>query len=410
MATVHELSAAVPQLHTLAQRSSEGLDGRIYLLDMSAPATSDPWESWVSTAPQRLIAALRGGAGVDESAVVVLIRKADNGHSWLSGTTEAAVEALRGAVGSVALERARHGLRCNIVVISPTTADSDVTEVLRYLLDTARSGYCTATTVRLTKTGIKQITERRDNRPMRALVTGASGGIGREAAELFIQAGYRVLLTDVDGDGLARAAGQLGADYHAADMMRPADIGRLFELPFFEPGLDALVSCHGVQAAGPLEKLDEAIIRKSMTINATSVMMLLREARGALALAAPSRVAVVSSHAGIQAEALQTAYCAAKFAVKGLVLGIGDLFADQDTSVNVLCPGYVDTEMLRQVFERFSAARGEADSAAVIAERKAGVPVGRFGTAAEMAAALLVLCRLNATGVTLIPTGGIGFL
>ena len=120
------------------------------------------------------------------------------------------------------------------------------------------------------------------------------------------------------------------------------------------------------------------------------------------------RIVNVASTAGLKGYAYVSAYCAAKHALIGLTRALAAETATRGVTVNAVCPGYTDTELVRESIERVAAKTGRARSD-VLAEYQKDAPIGRLIQPEEVAAAVLYLCSPQAaavTGTTIAVAGG----
>jgi NAD(P)-dependent dehydrogenase (short-subunit alcohol dehydrogenase family) len=129
---------------------------------------------------------------------------------------------------------------------------------------------------------------------------------------------------------------------------------------------------------------------------------------GGMVTRGSGRVIAIASTAGLKGYGYVSAYCAAKHAVVGLVRSLAIETAKTGVTVNAVCPGFTDTEIMREAVAKISAKSGRspAESAASILQ---GTPLGRFVEPKEVAAAVLYLCSPEAsavTGTTLVVAGG----
>lgn len=241
-----------------------------------------------------------------------------------------------------------------------------------------------------------------------AFVTGAAGGIGRATALAFARAGARVALADLSGDGLnetARLIDAAGGEALtlACDVTREDDIQAAVDRTVERFGsLDAAFNNAGVeqpvQAAADTAKGDwDRILGVSLTgaflcTRAQIRQMLQQDGGGA--------IVNVSSGAGVKGFKGQAAYAAAKHGIIGFTRSAALDHAAQGIRVNAVCPGIIDTGMIR----RFGDTRPGGREGLIADE-----PVGRLGTPEEIASAVLWLCSTDAaftTGTALVVDGG----
>jgi len=241
------------------------------------------------------------------------------------------------------------------------------------------------------------------------LVTGAGSGIGRATALAFAREGASVAAADVSlpkakavvaeataGGGRARAV--------ACDVSSPDDCARAVrETESLLGPLDVLVNNAGVGASGTVLTTDEATWDRLTRVNVKGTYLM---SRAALAVMVPRRRGVIvnaGSIAGIRAVADRAAYVTTKFAVVGLTKAMALDHVSDGIRVNAVCPG---TTMTPWIDERLAEA---PDPKAAMAALVARQPMGRLGSAEEMAAAYLFLASDESaftTGSTLVVDGG----
>jgi NAD(P)-dependent dehydrogenase (short-subunit alcohol dehydrogenase family) len=171
-----------------------------------------------------------------------------------------------------------------------------------------------------------------------AVVTGASRGIGRAIATMLTSAGARVL-------GCARHA---TGEVVACDVTRAADVDRFAAdvLHRFGPP-DLLVNNAGVVARARLEETALESWAAVVDSNLTGTFLVTRAFLGAMRAKGGGRIVNVASISGRQGTAGLTAYCAAKHGVVGLTRALAQEVRAEGIAVNAVCPGSVDTDMLR---------------------------------------------------------------
>lgn len=219
---------------------------------------------------------------------------------------------------------------------------------------------------------------------MTSLVTGANGAIGRATVRLLAEAGERVIAHDLR---LPRTESPLVHPV-MGDLLSPQGIEEL-RAAIDGDGLRCVVAAHGVAGAGALRDLTTGFVRTVVDVNFASVTALFTATRAALE-SARGRFVAVSSQAGLLGEANNSAYSAAKFALIGWAREVDT----PGVSIHVLCPGCTESPLLynaQEGFARASGAETEEQVAAFIAARAAQIPIGRFATAEETAAAAVYL-------------------
>ena len=243
-----------------------------------------------------------------------------------------------------------------------------------------------------------------------AVITGAATGIGRASALRFAAEGARLVLADVDeATGRAVAAeierrGQT-ARFVAADVARRADNERVIDVCVSEYGsLDILFCNAGITLPKRLTDTTDDEIGRLLAVNVLGPIQAARHAIDIM-LAQPTGgcILVTASKTGLVAQTDSPVYCASKGAVVLLAKALALDYAQRGIRVNALCPGIVDTPMLRT----FAASRPDPDAA--WREYSRAQPMGRLATADECADAALWLVSAESsfvTGVALPVDGG----
>src|SRR5438105_6732664 len=234
-----------------------------------------------------------------------------------------------------------------------------------------------------------------------AVITGASTGIGRASALRFAQEGARLVLADVqdaEGEALAQVITQSGgaACFVHADVGRRADNERMIDACVARYGrLDILFCNAGINLPKLLVDSSDEEIDGLLAVNVKgplyaarhAIPIMLRQPEGGVLL-------FTASKTGLVAQTDSPVYCASKGAVVLLAKALALDYATRGIRVNALCPGIIDTPMLR----RFADAM--PDPAAAWTEYRAAQPMRRLGTPEESAAAALWLVSPAAGFVT----------
>lgn len=237
------------------------------------------------------------------------------------------------------------------------------------------------------------------------LISGAASGIGRAIALRFAAAGARLALLDVNGDALAELAqalpGSLALRCDVADHDAVArTIGRATETL---GGLDGVVNAAGVDLIRDFASMTPAEWHRVIAINLTGTMSVCHAAVDALARNPGATIVNLASGAGLQPLTHRTAYCASKAGLIMFSKALALELAPRNIRVNVVCPGAIDTPMLRAGFE---AADDPSGMQEMVRTRAALQRIGQPDDIASAALFLTSTASAFATGSTLVVDGG----
>ena len=184
------------------------------------------------------------------------------------------------------------------------------------------------------------------------IVTGASRGIGRAIALRLAGAGARMGLMARNGDALAALAAELGGPARAAwatcDVADSAQVNAAAASLRAALGpADILVNNAGIVLRAPVFTIDDASWRRMMAVNLDGPFFVTRAFADDL-IARCGRIINIASIAGRQGTPLLAAYCTAKHGVVGLTRALAEELRSARVAVNAICPGSVDTDMLRE--------------------------------------------------------------
>ena len=244
-----------------------------------------------------------------------------------------------------------------------------------------------------------------------ALITGGTSGIGRAGAELFCREGADVIIGALEDDGteevISRLQGEGPKDvvFIPTDVSRPAEVERLVESAVERFGrLDVAYSNAGLQETGPATETSDEVWSRVIDVNLTGQFYVARKALPALMRTGSGSLIFTASDLGLVGARDSVAYCAAKGGVVNMARAIAVDSTPHGVRVNCLCPGPVDTPMIRRWF-----AEAE-DPEALEATQVEPVLVGRFAEPKEIAAAALFLASDESsfmTGANLVVDGGV---
>ena len=215
----------------------------------------------------------------------------------------------------------------------------------------------------------------------RALVTGATGGIGRVVVEKLRAEGVRVAAADLAPDSVEAEASLPGDlnDPAYCDGLPGAAAAAL-------GGLDIVVNNAGVIRRGVITEASDEDLALSLAVNVEAPVRICRAAIRIMAAASGGAIVNVASCWGLRPGPKHPLYCATKAALASLTQCLGRDHAHEGIRVNAVCPNEVDTPMLRSGF----AARGlDPDQAVATLERT--VPIGRIAQPEEIADVILFL-------------------
>jgi NAD(P)-dependent dehydrogenase (short-subunit alcohol dehydrogenase family) len=239
-----------------------------------------------------------------------------------------------------------------------------------------------------------------------AVITGAAGGMGREAAMLFSSEGASVCVADVSREQGEAVAGECReAFFQEVDVADPASVEAMYAATAERyGGIDVLYNNAGIMPpddASVLETEPDAWDRV-MNVNAKGVYLCCKHGiPHLLERGGGSVINVASFVALVGAATSQIAYTASKGAVLSLTRELAVEFARQDVRVNALCPGPVETPLLLRLFE---------DDPAAYERRRIHLPMGRLAKAREIANGALFLASDESsyvTGTTFLVDGGL---
>jgi 2,3-dihydro-2,3-dihydroxybenzoate dehydrogenase len=234
------------------------------------------------------------------------------------------------------------------------------------------------------------------------IVTGAAKGIGEGVARTLHAAGVRLALGDVDEQGLAALAADLGGDV----MTAPLDVtnGAVVEAFVAEAEkrlgpVDRLAHVVGIQKFGSIAEMPEADFDAMMAVNVKGAFLTVQAVAKRMIPRQRGAIVVIASTAARTPRIKQGGYCASKAAVAQLMCVAGLELAPHDIRVNCVSPGVTDTGMVQRLMSTMSntdvVTRGDLDAFRV------GVPLGRVARSEEIADVVAFLLSDQASYLTM---------
>ena len=215
-----------------------------------------------------------------------------------------------------------------------------------------------------------------------AVITGGARGMGAATADLFVQAGAQVVITDIDttdGNAMAASIGQ-ACTFWRQDVTSQTDWSELMDFVETTYGaLDVLVNNAGIFRVLATEDTDIETWNRLVAVNQTGTFLGIQSAVQVMKrIGTRGSIINLSSIAGLAATPRAPAYAATKWAVRGLTKSAAVEFASLGIRVNSVHPGLIDTRMMQELDQTPE-------------ERDARVPLGRQGTVEEIAKLILFL-------------------
>ena len=246
---------------------------------------------------------------------------------------------------------------------------------------------------------------RENSKEVHALVTGAASGIGRAIAIRLAEKGYVAAVADIRSDMLNETADIIREAEGKvisvnADVSSEAEVRHMInEITSVSGGIDVLVNNAGVGSAGFIENVTDDDIERVFGVNLIGLMRVTRAAAPYLKCSERGRIINISSVEGIRGSGLLPVYSAAKAGVIGLTRANAVELARFKITVNAICPGPIQTDMLAPMLaeERFRE------------KMIKGIPMRRLGVPEDVAGAAAFFASEEAsfiTGNVLVIDGG----
>ena len=237
-------------------------------------------------------------------------------------------------------------------------------------------------------------------RSTHALVTGGGRGIGREIASTLARAGATVTVLGRRRAALDEAVASGAAHFaEAADVADQAAVSTAIAAAVARQPIDILVANAGIAESVPFAKSDAALFQRMIDVNLMGVVYAIQAVLPSMKDRPYGRIVAIASTAGLKGYAYVGAYSAAKHAVVGLVRSLALELASSPITVNAVCPGFTDTDLVAASIDNIVKKTGRTREQAR-AELAKHNPQGRLVTPKEVADTVLWLCSEGAGAIT----------
>jgi NAD(P)-dependent dehydrogenase (short-subunit alcohol dehydrogenase family) len=240
-----------------------------------------------------------------------------------------------------------------------------------------------------------------------AVVTGGGSGIGAAIAKTLADAGAQVTLMGRNADKLQDKAMELGAVYQVVDVTDRDQVAAAFFAAAEQIGkINILINNAGAAEAAPFGKMEDELWDATIAVNLTGVYNCTKAAIGGMVDAGSGRIVNIASTAALTGYAYVSAYCAAKHGVIGLTRALALEYARKGVTVNAVCPGYTNTEIVEQAIDKIVTATGRSRDEA-LAEMVKINPQQRLVEPEEVASTVMWICQQESiTGQSIAVAGG----
>ena len=234
----------------------------------------------------------------------------------------------------------------------------------------------------------------------RAVITGASRGIGAAVAARLAQGGAATVLIGRDSKALADQTARIANSTAAiCDVTDAAQVQKVFSQLLQHGMIDILINNAGAAASAPFLRTDDSLVERMLSVNLLSAFRCARAVLPAMLEHGYGRIVNVASIAGLRGYPYVTAYVAAKHALVGLTRALAIEVVQKGITVNAVCPSYTDTQLVRGAAAAISAKTGRSE-ADVVQEIVRTNPQRRMIQPEEIAETVAWLCGPDTDSIT----------
>lgn len=241
-----------------------------------------------------------------------------------------------------------------------------------------------------------------------AIVTGSTSGIGQAMARALAKAGCNVMLNGL-GDAAKIEEERAGMEketgskilFNGADMTKPDQIAAMIEETKTKFGsVDIIVNNAGVQHVAPVDEFPPEKWDLIIAINLTSAFHMTRHALPHMKAAGWGRIINLASAHALVASPFKSAYVAAKHGLAGLTKTVALEVAENNITVNAICPGYVKTPLVEGQIADTAKARGMSEEQVIKDVILGAQPTKKFTTVEQIGDMAVFLCSPSADNIT----------